>query len=447
MKRSNVPTSNVRRRQLLGGFGVAMGLPLLESMVPRRASAAASESESGIPRRMLVAHFGTGMNLHEFFPDQTGESCELKRITKPLQDFRKRMTILSGMQLEHGGGHTGDYTFLTGTKGWSSSGIEGGISADQVVAKQIGGATRFPSMQFSIDRGTNFGNQGLATLSWSENGIPLAAENDPYVLFGRMFQSDDPAAAKMRDAQFRRRGSILDLVTEQAKSMERGVSNDDKRKLDEYFTSVAEIEHQLKRDIDWSTKPKPQPELAGIGDYSVSLTPDSREFDYDRYQKLMYDLVVLAFKTDSTRVITYNVRQELRGGVFPVHGVSKGFHALTHHNNDPKNLDELAKVDEINMRYWRGLLERLDSVPQADGRSLLDHTVLAFSSSAGMDHSRDRLPTIVFGGEALGIKHKTHLRLPEKTPLAGLWHTMAHAMGAQVDQMQDSHGVISELLS
>ena len=434
----------LNRRSTLKATAATISLPMLDAMVPRSAWAAGAVPE--VPARMLVAHFGTGMNIREFFPKAAGVDCDLPRIVKPLEPFRKRMTILSGLQLEHGGGHTGDYSFLTGTEGWTSSGIKSGISADQVVAGKIGSATRFPSLQLSIARGTNFGNQGLATLSWSENGIPLAAENDPHVLFSRLFQIDDVREAKQRDEGFRRRGSILDLVTSQTKQLQRDVGKDDRRKLDEYFTAVREVENQLQRDIDWSKKPKPQPQLSGIGDYSKSLTPSSREFDYDEYQKLMYDLIVLAYNTDSTRVITYNVRQELSGGTFDVHGVSKGFHSLTHHNNDPKNLDELAKVDEINMGFWNKFLNRLDDIKEADGRSLLDHAVLAFSSSAGMDHSRDKLPTAMFGGEALGVKHQTHLQLPEKTPLASVWHTMVDRVGVKVDTLQDSSGVISELV-
>jgi hypothetical protein len=145
------------------------------------------------------------------------------------------------MQLEHGGGHTGDYSFLTGAEGWTSAGIKGGISADQIVAKRIGGETRFPSLEMSIARGTNFGNQGLATLSWNENGIPLAAENDPHHIFRRLFEVDDAKEARKRDDGYRRRGSILDLVRDQARSLERGVGTQDKRKLDEYFTAVREI--------------------------------------------------------------------------------------------------------------------------------------------------------------------------------------------------------------
>ncbi|WP_419189176.1 DUF1552 domain-containing protein [Stieleria marina] len=413
-------------------------------MMPRKSWAAGAFPD--VPARMMVAHFGTGMNLHQFFPTTTGNDCELPQIVRPLEDYRRRMTIISGLQLQHGGGHTGDYSFLTGTEGWTTSGIKGGISADQVVAKSIGQKTRFPSLQFSIRRGTNFGQQGLATLSWSESGIPLAAENDPYVLFNRLFGVEDASQAANRDDNFRRRGSILDYVRDEANQIQRKVGKNDQAKLDEYFSAVREVESQLQRDIDWSNQPKPEPRLNDLGNYSQSLTPDSKEFDYGVYQKLMYDLVALAFQTDSTRVITYNVRRELAGGTYAVHNVSKGFHALTHHNNDPKNLSELAQVDEINMRFWKQFLDRLQSIEQPDGTSLLDHTALAYSSSAGMDHSRDRLPTAIFGGESLGIQHQTHLELDDKTPLARVWHTMADRVGVKVDRLQDSTSPIDELI-
>ena len=215
----------VSRRMLLRGAGGSLVLPLLPSALPRSAWATAAEE---VPARMVVAHFGTGMNIRQFFPDAAGVDAELPRIVKPLEPIRDRMTILSGLKLEHGGGHTGDYNFLTGTEGWTSSGIQGGVSADQVVAEQIGHQTRFPSLQFSIARGTNFGNQGLATLSWSRDGIPLAAENDPHALFAKLFEQDDQESARQRRDGFRRRGSILDLVRSQAKQLERKVGQDDR---------------------------------------------------------------------------------------------------------------------------------------------------------------------------------------------------------------------------
>src|SRR5688572_4673612 len=168
------------RRTLLKSLGAAVPLPLLEAMLPQSAF---GQLSSDVPPRMLVCHFGTGMNIREFFPKEEGPDCVFPRIVRPIEAWRKRMTIISGLKLEHGGGHTGDYTFLTGAEGWTSTGIKGGVSADQVVAQAIGQATRFPSLQLSIQRGTNYGQQGLATLSWNKNGIPLAAENDPYAIF------------------------------------------------------------------------------------------------------------------------------------------------------------------------------------------------------------------------------------------------------------------------
>lgn len=308
----------IPRRTLLKGMGAALPLPFLEAMLPRTSFAGEGNP---IPPRMLVCHFGTGMNIREFFPETAGSDCTFPRILKPLESWRSRMTVVSGLQLEHGGGHTGDYSFLTGSEGWTSSGIKSGISADQVVVDALGNPTRFPSLQLSIHRGTNFGQQGLATLSWNKNGIPLAAENDPQLIFQKLFGIDDEQEAKKRQAGFRQRGSILDYVNGQAKRMQRDVGSADRQKLDEYFTSVREIENQLQRDKEWSRKPKPKPDLEGLGDYSRSLVPESRDFDYARYQKLMYDLIALAFHTDSTRVVTYNIRRELAGGTYPVHNV------------------------------------------------------------------------------------------------------------------------------
>lgn len=431
------------RRTVLRGLGATIALPYLEAMTPL---AFASTTNAGVPRRMLVCHYGTGMNLHEFFPQDVGKDFSFSRILKPLEQFREQMTVVSGLYLEHGGGHTGDYTFLTGTKGMKGNGIEGGISADQIVAEQIGGQTRFPSLQLSIARGTAYGNQGLATLSWNRSGIPLAAENDPKLIFARLFKVDKKHEARLRDERNRQRGSILDTVLGEANRLDRQVGKSDKAKLDEYFTSVREIEQQLERDIAWGQKPKPAPSLENIGDYSTSYAPEVRGFAYEKWKKLMFDLIVMAFQTDSTRVITYNIRGEGTGENWPVHGVSKGHHALTHYAG-PNDLDELAKVDEINMGFWAEFLARMQSVKEVDGNSLLDHTMIAYSSGAGMDHSHNRLPTCFFGGKALGVNHQGHLKL-ENQPLARLWHTMVERMGVPVETtFQDSTGVISEVLA
>jgi hypothetical protein len=161
----------------------------------------------------------------------------------------------------------------------------------------------------------------------------------------------------------------------------------------------------------------------------------------------MYDLIALAFQTDSTRVISYVVRTELAGGVYPEFGVSKGYHELTHHGNDPKNLEELAKVDTIYMSHWNYFMNRLASIRDGEG-TLLDHTMLGFSSGMGIGHSKDTLPTMLSGGSGLGIKHHTHLQLKENTPLSSLWQTMVQQMGIELKEpFLDSRGVISELLA
>ena len=294
----------IHRRTALKSLGSLISLPFLEAMLPVRGARAA---RAKIPSRMACFYFGTGMNMRQFEPKDEGRDFTFTRILKPLEKHRKDMTVFSGTWLEFGGGHTGDYTFLTGANAHSGGTIKNTISADQIVANQVGGETRFPSLQFAVRRGTNFGSQALHTLSWNKNGIPLASESDPHRIFNRLFKADSPEEAADREAGFRLRGSVLDAVMEQAKGLERKVARGDQEKLDEYFTSVREVEQQLQRNIAWADKPKPEIKLEGFGDYSRPSGPEDvnqNEFSYPEYSKMMYDLIALAFQTDSTRVIT-----------------------------------------------------------------------------------------------------------------------------------------------
>jgi len=434
------------RRTVLRGLGATMALPFLESMMPLRTIAG---STNGIPARMAVFYFGTGMNMRQFEPTEEGPNFALPPILKPLENYRDNMTIFSGTYLEHGGGHNGDYTFLTGANAKRDGGIYNTISADQVVANAVGQSTRFPSLQLSVKRGTGYGSN-LRTLSWNDKGVPLASESDPHVIFERLFQKDSPDMQEQRARGYQRRGSILDAVQGEAKRLERKVSKADKEKLDEYYSSVREVEKQLERNKQWMDKPKPQVDTKGLSsDFSESYSPEeTRNFKYQQYSDMMYDLITLAFQTDSTRVISYVVRQELSGGVYPEFGVSKGYHSLSHHNNDPKNLEELAKVDTIYMQFWTHLLDRMQAVKEVDGSSLLDHTMLAYSSGMGIGHSKTRLPTALFGGKALGIQHQGHLRLPDQTPLSALWQTMADRMGVETGgEFQDSPGLLKPIIA
>ncbi len=423
-----------------------MALPLLEAMLPK--TACATSVEQAVPKRLGLFYFGTGMNMREFEPQDEGRNYTLSPTLKVLEKHKDDFTVFSGTFLEHGGGHDGDYTFSTGVKAKDNGTIKNSVSMDQIAAEQLGRETRFPSLQMCVERGTGFGGN-LRTLSWNRNGVPLASENDPHVLFNKLFKVDGPAERELREKGFRQRRSILDVVMEDAKRLERTVGKQDGVKLDEYFTSVREVEKQLERDIDWNVKPKPAVDTTGMSDFSESyqVHMPAGQFSYDKYAKMAYDLIALAFETDSTRVITYVVRRESAGGSFPEFGVSKGFHELTHHGNDPKNLAELAKVDRIYMQQWAYFLDRLKSMTQPDGSTLLDHTLMGFSSGMGIGHSKDRLPTCLFGGKAAGVQHQGHLRLPEQTPLSRVWHTMLDRAGVEVGpQFQDSAGVIEELV-
>lgn len=439
----------ISRRTALRGVGATLSLPFLEAMLPKTALGSTAAASSAIPKRGAWFYFGTGMNMRQFQPKDEGKNFSFSPILKPLEKYRRDMTVFSGTYLEHGGGHQGDYTFLTGVEARKGGAIQNTISCDQIAAEKIGRDTRYPSLQLCIQRGTGFGGN-LRTLSWNRNGVPLASENDPHVVFNRLFKVDSPEENEARIHGFRRRGSILDVVLEDANALNRKVGKNDQEKLDEYFNSIREVEKQLERDVDWSVKPKPEvaPEVAERYSDPYSINLPAGQFVYDNYAKLMYDLITLAFQTDSTRVITYVVRQESSGGVFPEFGVSKGYHELTHHGNDPKNLEELAKVDTIYQKQWAHFLDRMKSVKEADGRSLLDHCVMGYSSGMGIGHSKDQLPTAMFGGSAMGIDHQGHLKLPDQTPLSTVWHTMLDRLGVENGgEFQDSHGVIKQVLA
>jgi len=430
----------LNRRTFLRGAGTCLALPLLEAMNP--SSLGAITNPQVIPR-MGMFYFGTGMNMRQFYPDGFGAEAKLSRILKPLEPHRDHFTVLSGTWLEKGGGHDGAYPFATSVE----RGAKQILSPDQIVAETHGKQTRFPSLQLSVKRGTGFGSQVLATISWNRQGVPLAAENDPKQLFNRLFRSTNEQDRVAQQNEFRQRGSVLDAVMNDAKDLQRKLGRSDQEQLDQYFYSVREVERGLERELDWADRPKPKPSLKGYGNFEEAVAPEGNgRFIYDTYAKLMYDLIALAFQTDSTRVISYVVRTELAGGVYPEFGVSKGYHELTHHGNDPKNLEELAKVDTIYMQHWNYFLKRLNSIREGEG-TLLDHAMLGFSSGMGIGHSKDTLPTVISGGRGLGIRHQTHLQLKENTPLACLWQTMVQQMGVEQDgAFQDSPGPISELL-
>lgn len=408
--------------------------------MPRGARAA---STPAVIPRMGTFYFGTGMNMRQFYPEGFGIDAKMSRILKPLESQRGNFTVLSGTWLENGGGHDGAYPFSTSIV----RGAKQNISPDQIAAELHGKETRFPSLQLSVKRGTGYGSQVLATISWNKQGVPLAAENDPKVLFNRLFRANTAEQQVNQRHEFRQRGSVLDAVLGDANQLQGKLGKADQEQLEQYFNSIREVEKGLEREVAWSDRSKPQPDLKGYGDFDSAVSPEGNgNFVYDDFAKLMYDLIALAFQTDSTRVISYVVRTELAGGVYPEFGVSKGYHTLSHHGNDPKNLEDLAKVDTIYMKHWDYFLNRLSSIKEGEG-TLLDHSMLGFSSGMGIGHSKSNLPTVLSGGNRLGIKHQTHVKLKENTPISSMWQTMVEKMGVEVTEpFQDSPGVLRELV-
>jgi hypothetical protein len=431
----------IPRRTVLRGTGTALSLPYLEAMMP---SSVFALPEPQVVPRLGLFYFGMGMNVREFFPKDFGKNFTTPKILKPLEKHRGDFTVFSGIYLREGGGHKGTYPFLTGIAREKKQ----GISMDQIAAEAIGKDTRFPSLQMSIKRGTGYGGPDLATLSWNRQGVPLPAENDPRVLFNRLFRPPTTEEIANQGSEFRQRQSVLDLVMEDAQRLNKQLGKSDQERLEQYFSSLRVLERELERQVQWSTKEKPDPDLTGIGDYDSVVPPskDNKDFSYEQYSKLMYDLIALAFQTDSTRVVTYVVRTELKGGSYPEWGLSKDYHSLTHHGNNAQNLDELAKADTIYMRHWAHFLSRLKSIKEGD-KTLLDHSTLGFSSGMGIGHSRDLLPTMVSGGTGLGLKHQGHLGLPKNTPLANLWKTMMNQIRVETPaQFHDSTGIVDALV-
>ncbi|PQO38088.1 DUF1552 domain-containing protein [Blastopirellula marina] len=433
----------ISRRTFLRGTGVALALPYLEAMMPQSLLAAPMPEA---PSRMGMFYFGTGMNMRQFWPEQTGLDAKSSRILQPLEKHRGDFTAISGTYLAEGGGHDGAYPFSTSI----AKGKKQQRSPDQIAAQAIGSDTRFASLQLSVDRGTNYGHQALATISWNEQGVPLAAENDPKVLFDKLFRPDTPDEKMQEKKEFRRRQSILDLVRDDAKQLASKLGQTDREQLEQYYHSVRELELSLAKRVEWADTPKPPIETDNLhGTYAKKMAgPEGNgDYLYDDYAKLMYDLIALAFQTDSTRVVSYVVRKELAGGVYPEFNVSQGYHSLSHHGNDPQSLEELARVDTIYMQHWAYLLDRLKSIREGD-RTLLDRTLLGLSSGMGFEHSKNNLPTILSGGGDLGVEHHGHLKLEQEAPLASLWHTMLDRVGVPVDgPFQDSSGTIAPLVS
>lgn len=437
---------HLNRRTFLSGTGVALALPWLESMTM---GADAGES----PVRMASVYFPFGVSLPgdksayadwNWFPKTDGDSFEFRNSLNSLEPIRKSVTVLGGLSHPAGrkmGGHdTGDI-FLTGAS-YRGSEYLNSISLDQYIARQIGQKTRFGSLVMSSDGGVGEPTR-TTTLSYTQEGRPIPALSSPRQIFDRMFGAGD-ATSKAKRRLLNNTGSILDLVLENSRSMKNRLGKQDQRKLDEYLSSVRDIEQRVERSQAWLDIPKPS-----VDEDAVNLAVDqSLPIEY---MQAMYDLVFLAFQTDSTRLATYMLGQVAGAttiaNAFPACiGLQGNWHGLAHGAGKKGGAEKLGRFDQLLTEQLARFLTRLSETEERDG-SMLDNTLVFYGSSNSKTHNNNNYPLVLAGGNALGFKHDQFLRFGADTPLANVFVTMLDRMGVEHDGFADSTGDMSELLA
>jgi hypothetical protein len=429
---TNTRRRGASRRQFLKAAGVTMSLPWLESALPALSRAAQPGVPAGPPRRMFAICNNLGVIPEHFFPKDTGRDYTLSPYLEPFKDVRNDFTVFSGVSHPNvDGGHPSDISFLTAAPHPASSSFRNSISLDQYVAERIGVLTRFPSLSLAVN--------GARSLSWTGTGVAIPPETSAASVFNQLFLqgSEEEIKAQLRALDTGR--SILDAVSEQANDLARSVGSRDRSRLDQYFTSVRDLERRLQQSQGWETKPKP------VVNVPAPTDPTSNAQYMDKV-KVMYDLVKLAFETDSTRAITLMLNCVGTPVVeIPGETITDDYHNLSHHGKSADKLAQLKTLDEWQMKLLAGLLQDLKTVREGE-ETLLDRTMILFGSNLGdaNAHSTTNMP-ILFGGG--GFKHGQHLAFDTKRnyPLPNLFVSMLQRMGLETDSFASSTGTMRGL--
>lgn len=440
-----MPVHTLSRRTVLRGLGLAVSLPWLEAMGPRSLAA----DGTGLPNRMAFVYVPNGKNMADWTPKTEGAEFDLPPILQPLAPVKDRLLVLTGLTADkaraHGDGG-GDHAralaaFLTGTHPRKTDGtdIRNGISVDQVAAAQLGSETRLPSLEIGCEQGAMAGNcdSGYScvyssTMAWRSATQPLPKEVNPKNVFERLFGNVSDDDRRKRDE---RRKSVLDFVLEDSRDLRARLGANDVRKLDEYFSSIRDIEQRIERAARLPEAKAPDmAKPAGI--------PGS----YEEHIRLMCDLLVLAFRTDVTRVGTFVVANEGSNKPYPFIQVSEGHHDLSHHGNDPAKKAKIRDINTFHVRQLAYLLTKLRDIPEGDG-TLLDHCMIAYGSgnSDGNAHNHDDLPILLAGGGCGTLKTGRHLRFSKETPLTNLWVSLLERMRIRGFTLGDSTGGLTGL--
>lgn len=438
----------IDRRTVLKGFGATLALPFLESMMPQGVLAA---SVPKTPIRTAFIFVPNGINMQHWVPSGN----ELPYTLQPLQSLKNKFNIVSGLAQRNAfalGDGAGDHArsaaaWLTGCHPRKTSGanIKAGVSFDQILAKEFSNATRFSSLELGCERGGLAGDcdSGYScaysnSISWRADTTPVAKEVDPRLVFERLFASENQNESDVAKAQrLAENKSILDFIMEDAKILNKKLGHTDKMKLDEYMTGVREIERRLSF-LEKQTKDFNSSSLVNVQGIPA---------DYQEHIKIMGDLMVLAFQTDTTRVSTFMFANEGSNRSYKMVGVSDGHHEMSHHQKTPEKLEALKKINNFHVTQLAYILNKMDSIKEGD-RTLLDNSMIVYGAGIcdGDRHNHDDLPLLFAGLGGGKIKSGQHLKFNSSTPMTNLFLSMADKMNIPVESIGDSTGKLIQLI-
>jgi hypothetical protein len=424
---------SIARRTFLRGAGTALALPLLDAMVP---SLTATVKTAAKPvKRFGVVYVPNGITMADWTPKATGAAFELTRILQPMKSFQDRMLLVSGLNGAGGFGHTGASTeFLTGVKVDIGDPATAGASIDQLIAAEAGKDTQLASLEVALDPRDGTGNcdgQSCAlsnTIAWRSRTLLLPMENDPRVVFERMFGDSGTSDAAVRRERLQFDKSILDSVTSTVADLRRELGTGDNRRITEYLDSVRDVERRIQRAEEQSSRELP-----------LVSQPAGIPGTFNEHATLMFDLQALAFQCDLTRVTTFMLGRELSARTYPELGIVDAHHPLSHHQGDPVKIENITRLNTYHIGFFASYLEKLRATPDGDG-SLFDHSLFLYGAgmSEGNTHDHTNLPLMLVGGKDL-VSGGRHLMF-KGAPSANLLLSIADRMGVPVETIGNSRG-------
>jgi hypothetical protein len=441
-----ITRKHLSRRTVLRGLGATVALPWLDAMTPAFAS-------PGRPVRLAFTYIPNGVTLADWTPKGMGREFELSRILKPLEPFRDDLLVLSGLAAENAkalGDGPGDHAragacFLTGVHPRKTAGadIQNGISADQIAAQAVGAETRLPSLELGCEESRTVGNcdSGYScaytnSISWRSPTTPMPPETNPRSAFERLFGIEDvPLSPEDRARRAQRRQSILDLVGDRTRQLVTGLGPSDRRKMDEYLYAIREIERRLERA-----------ERDGVEVPPGVEKPSGIPAAFADYVKLMFDLQVVAFQADLTRVTTMMIGREGSLQAYPEIDVPDSHHPLTHHRGNPEFVEKVTRINAYHAELFAHFVAKLKATPDGEG-TLLDHSMVVYGSaiSDGDRHTHEDLPVLLVGRGAGRLKPGRHVVHPRDTPLTNLYLALLDGMGVRPEAIGDSTGKLEHL--